>query len=230
METISPNPPEIVALSDVQGLAHEPRENGGWTWASAGEHSHHKYILKSIVALMPTGYSLSVLDAGCGNGFIAAHIARLGHRVIGIDSGASGLRWARAAHPAIRYELRTVYDDLCDLMPHGGWDLIVSSEVIEHLSRPLAFLRNMNTHLRSRGAIILTTPYHGYLKNLALSFANAWDRHHGSLDESGHIKFFSESTLGGALIATGFEPPVFRNAGRAPLFWKSIVCRSSKRE
>jgi 2-polyprenyl-6-hydroxyphenyl methylase/3-demethylubiquinone-9 3-methyltransferase len=171
---------------------------------------------------------LSVLDAGCGNGFIAARIAGRGHNVIAIDASPTGVELARVAHPGVRYEVKSVYDDLNSLMPHGGWDLIISSEVIEHLSRPSAFLANMNRHLRPGGWLILTTPYHGYLKNLALSIANAWDHHHGSLDEGGHIKFFSQHTLAAALARAGFEPPVFRNAGRVSLLWKSMVCRSRK--
>jgi SAM-dependent methyltransferase len=216
----------MLKSASLEGAEYE----GAWTWTTADEQPHHSYLLKSIDALFPTGSALSVLDAGCGNGFIAARIASRGHNMIAIDASTTGVALARLAHPEVRYEVKSVYGDLADLMPPGGWDLIVSSEVIEHLSRTSAFLANMNRHLRPGGWLILTTPYHGYLKNLALSIANAWDHHHGSLDEDGHIKFFSQHTLAIALTRAGFEPPVFRNAGRVSLFWKSMVCRSRKPE
>jgi SAM-dependent methyltransferase len=207
------------------GDGHDPQF---WGWNTADRAPHHAYLLPAINALLPNPDFLSVLDAGCGNGFIAAQIAKLGHQVTAIDSAEDGVQLARAAHPSVHYEIASVYDELTSLMPPGGWDVIVSCEVIEHLYRPLAFLRNMNRHLRPNGCIILTTPYHGYLKNLAISLADGWDWHHTALVEGGHVKFFSQDTLSEALSAAGFARPIFRNAGRLPLFWKSMVCRSLK--
>ena len=105
-------------------------------------------------------------------------------------------------------------------------DVVVSSEVIEHLYSPQRFLVNVGLTLRSGGSIVLTTPYHGYLKNLALSLANAWDKHHTVAWEGGHIKFFSEKTLTAMLREAGYEQVVFSNAGRMLWLWKSMVCRA----
>lgn len=74
----------------------------------------------------------------------------------------------------------------------------------------------------------LTTPYHGYLKNLVLSIFNYWDKHHTVDWEGGHIKFFSERTLRQMLMATGFANITFNNAGRLQYLWKSMVCRAQK--
>ena len=78
------------------------------------------------------------------------------------------------------------------------------------------------------GYVILTTPYHGYLKNIAISLFNEWDQHHHPEREGGHIKFFSEKSLARVLTENGFSDIVFRNAGRLPYFWKSMVCRAQK--
>ena len=107
-------------------------------------------------------------------------------------------------------------------------DLIVSTEVIEHLYSPETFLKTLYKVIRPGGSIILTTPYHGYIKNLALSLANAWDKHHTVDWEGGHIKFFSEKTLSAMLIQTGFSGIKFNNAGRLPWLWKSMVCGAKK--
>jgi SAM-dependent methyltransferase len=206
----------------------EGRQPQVWGWINAERAPHHAYLLPAIIALLPKSDSLTVLDAGCGNGFLASEIAKRGREVTAIDSARDGIELARAAHHHVRYEIASVYDDLAGLMPRGGWDVILSCEVIEHLYRPLGFLRNMNRHLRRGGSIILTTPYHGYLKNLAISLADGWDWHHTALVEGGHIKFFSQRTLCEALGAAGFARPTFRNAGRLPFLWKSMVCRSTK--
>ena len=42
---------------------------------------------------------------------------------------------------------------------------------------------------------MLSTPYHGYLKNLALAVSGRMDRHFTALHVGGHIKFFSIETL-----------------------------------
>lgn len=46
-----------------------------------------------------------VVDAGCGTGRVAIHLATLGHRVVGADLDASMLAEARAAAPELDWRL-----------------------------------------------------------------------------------------------------------------------------
>jgi 2-polyprenyl-3-methyl-5-hydroxy-6-metoxy-1,4-benzoquinol methylase len=168
------------------------------------------------------------LDVGCGRGRITRLLSELGHSVVGIDVSGAELEVARALGPQVRYEALSVYDDLAAVRPVGGFDVIVAAEVIEHLSSPLRFLLNMADNLKDSGAIILSTPYHGYLKNLLLSLTNSWDSHFSVGWQDGHVKFFSERSLSAMLGTAGFARPLFRNAGRLPLLWMSMVCRATK--
>jgi 2-polyprenyl-3-methyl-5-hydroxy-6-metoxy-1,4-benzoquinol methylase len=197
-------------------------------WQHAGAHCHHDYVLPAIKALLPSKPGLQILDLGCGSGFTAAHLAACGHRVIGIDPAEDGIALARERWPAVRFEVASGYDDLSALMPDGGWEVIVASEVIEHLYSPQAFLTNTRRHLRPEGVLILTTPYHGYLKNLALAALGQWDRHLTVHWENGHIKFFSVRTLSTMLLATGFTDIEFRFVGRLPYLWKGMICRARR--
>ena len=70
---------------------------------------------------------------------------------------------------------------------------------------------------------MLTTPYHGYLKNLALSVFGKWDAHFTSEWEGGHIKFWSRATLTNLLGNAGFEVFEFSGVGRVPYLWKSMI-------
>jgi 2-polyprenyl-3-methyl-5-hydroxy-6-metoxy-1,4-benzoquinol methylase len=106
--------------------------------------------------------------------------------------------------------------------------VIVAVEVIEHLYSPQRFFENARRHLRPAGHLIVTTPYHGYLKNLAIGIAGGWDRHLGVHWEGGHIKFFSVNSLRSMLEGAGFRTPEFRFAGRAPLLWRSMACRVTR--
>ena len=77
--------------------------------------------------------------------------------------------------------------------------------------------------LREGGFLVVTTPYHGYLKNLALSITNKWDFHHTPLLHGGHIKFWSRPTLTKLLCEKGFNVIGFYGRGKLPFLWKSFI-------
>lgn len=192
---------------------------------------HHSYVLPAVERLLPEPSTHAVaLDAGCGNGSLTAWLATKGFSVRGIDVAEDGIAQAQENHAGIPFEVRSIYDDLADLHHGRQFDLIVSSEVIEHLFAPARFVANLYANLRPGGLLILTTPYHGYLKNLALSVADGWDRHCHPAKEGGHIKFFSERSLSALLGDAGFVDFHFNNAGRFPFLWKSLVVRARKPE
>lgn len=83
--------------------------------------------------------------------------------------------------------------------------------------------------LKPNGLLVLSTPYHGYLKNLALSVLDAWDTHHTPLWHGGHIKFWSRRTLGQLLSENGFETIGFSGVGRLPYLWKSMILVARKK-
>ncbi len=62
-------------------LDHGLQEYG---WESADALADHSYTLPAIKSLLPAG-KLNILDAGCGNGFIAGQLAGIGHQVTAID-------------------------------------------------------------------------------------------------------------------------------------------------
>ena len=85
-----------------------------------------------------------------------------------------------------------------------------------------------STARRSGGLLIASTPYHGYVKNLALAASGKLDAHFTALWDGGHIKFWSRRTLSALLTETGFEPIAFRGAGRWPWLWKSMLIAARK--
>ena len=203
-------------------LDHGLQEYG---WESAAALVDHSYTLPAIKSLLPSG-KLNILDAGCGNGFIAGQLADMGHQVTAFDLSEDGIAIAKEKYPNVRFEVCSVYDELKGLIDQV--DIVVSSEVIEHLYYPQHFLKNLHPIIREGGYLILTTPYHGYAKNLALSIIDKWDSHHTVDWEGGHIKFFSQKTISSMLKESGYSSIVFNNAGRMRWLWKSMVCRAQK--
>jgi 2-polyprenyl-6-hydroxyphenyl methylase/3-demethylubiquinone-9 3-methyltransferase len=97
------------------------------------------------------------------------------------------------------------------------FDIVISTEVVEHCYAPRAWAVFANAALRPGGIFICSTPYHGYLKNLVLALSGKLDAHFTALWDGGHIKFWSRSTLSQLLLEVGFSDPHFCGPGRLPL-------------
>jgi 2-polyprenyl-6-hydroxyphenyl methylase/3-demethylubiquinone-9 3-methyltransferase len=75
---------------------------------------------------------------------------------------------------------------------------------------------------------VLSTPYHGYLKNLALAVSGKMDAHFTALWDHGHIKFWSRATLATLLREAGFSRVEFLRVGRIPPLAKSMIAVARK--
>jgi len=147
--------------------------------------------------------------------------------VTGVDSSKTGIAAARNLLPSAKFYEMRVYDDT-ERLPDRDFDAVVSTEVVEHLYSLQALPCFASSILRPSGLLIIFTPYHGFLKNLAVSLFNGWDAHHTPLWEGGHIKFWSRKTLTHLLEKNGFVVISFHGAGRLPLLWKSMILVARK--
>ena len=83
-----------------------------------------------------------VLDVGCGNGYLAHRLAAdAGAEVLGVDILPANIEKARKlhAHPRARFET----GDILRAVPAGGFDVVVMSNVLEHLPDRAALLRRL---------------------------------------------------------------------------------------
>ena len=192
----------------------------GW---EDGETEAHNYLQPTLVKLLKNSKEKIILDAGCGNGYIANRLVKEGFNVYGIDASKTGIDIANKINPG-RFFLHNVESNDIPLELVGvNFDVIISTEVIEHLYSPRDYIRFVKQFLLSgKGEIIISTPYHGYLKNLGMSLLNKMDNHFTVLWDGGHIKFWSKRTLSKLLKEFNFEMCKFKGSGRIPLLWKSM--------
>lgn len=162
-----------------------------------------------------------VFEIGCGNGAFANHMTKLGYHVTGVDPSESGIAHANKAFPNLFLELGSADDPLVDR--YGLFPIVLSLEVVEHCYFPSHFARNLYEMLEKDGIGIFSTPYHGYLKNLALAVTGRMDQHFDALSEGGHIKFWSMKTLRKLLENAGFQDIHFLRVGRLPFLAKSMI-------
>lgn len=203
-----------------------------WTEAATCAHAYLLKSLKRAFSEMNISKTSNILDAGCGGGFILNELFKSGRQCIwGFDVSESGIKVAKQNYEHIgnRVAVHNAYlSELPALLPANNYDVTLSIEVIEHMYYPRDYLKNLHHWLKKEGFLILTTPYHGYFKNLVISLSNKFDKHFNPLWDGGHIKFFSKKTLCKVLKETGFEPIKFYGSGRLPLFWKSMVIIAKK--
>ncbi len=149
-----------------------------------------------------------------------------GWDVTGVDPSVEGIAQARAADPGLKLVTGSAYDDLAG--QYGRFPVVLSLEVVEHVYAPRHYARTLLDLLEPGGTAILSTPYHGYWKNLALALSGRMDAHFTALWDHGHIKFWSIRTLGELLRKAGFVDLQFERVGRVPALAKAMIAVARK--
>ncbi|MCW1309667.1 MAG: class I SAM-dependent methyltransferase [Candidatus Nanoarchaeia archaeon] len=194
----------------------------------------HDYLLPCIINSLnklPVSKNDFILDAGCGGGYLMDRLNKFGYKnIFGFDISKSGIEIAKKNFKDISDNsvVHNAYEKILPEYFPDKFDLVISTEVIEHLYSPHDYLENINSWLKPKGFLILTTPYHGYFKNMSIALFNKFDEHFNPLWEGGHIKFFSKSTLSELLKSNGFEQIKFLGCGRIPYLWKSMMIIGEK--
>jgi 2-polyprenyl-3-methyl-5-hydroxy-6-metoxy-1,4-benzoquinol methylase len=115
------------------------------------------YIIQHIQSLKKEG--LKVLDVGCGNGNISRAIASLGYTVKGIDLSSESIETAKKLNTFDNASFECI--DAEKFVGKEAFDVIVCSEVIEHLNHPEVLLKTISQIISPDGIVIITVP-NGY--------------------------------------------------------------------
>ena len=108
-------------------------------------------IFSDIVSRL--GNSLRVLDVGCGEGVIGKPIRKMGHYVVSIELPTIAAIAHRCGVPSV------VAGDAEHLtFASNSFDLVIASEVLEHLWNPHNFFDEAYRVLRANGYLIIETP------------------------------------------------------------------------
>lgn len=213
-----------MSTAAVPSTYHDPRNDLGKP--ACGEE--HRCLLPAMAAELE---ALRVspqraFDLGCGNGAVADWLAGRGFEVHGVDPSESGIASARRAFPHLDLRPGSAYDELA--AEFGQFPLVVSLEVVEHVYAPRKFAACVSDLLLPGGHALISTPYHGYLKNLALALTGRLDSHFTALWDHGHIKFWSRDTITTLLREAGLEVLRIRRVGRIPPLAKTMLVVARK--
>jgi len=176
------------------------------------------HLLLSSLRKQLGGNTISVLDAGCGHGYFSNLLGEKGYRPVGIDISDKAIEKATSLYSGIDFKVCSLENRLP--FEDKTFDVVWSTEVIEHIYDVYTYLHEMNRVLKPNGLFIITTPYYGLIKNLAI-IAFGFDKHFCNI-EGGHIQFFSAGCLKSLFKRFGFEIIEKNYIGRIRPLSKSI--------
>lgn len=176
-----------------------------WEWQSQFPERYFTYIVGADVARKLAPWltrGTSVLDYGCGVGYLIPHLAGLGQRVTGADLSAESVRVANERlKGTAHFEGAFTVGELRER--DARFDAVICVEVIEHLydAQLDAALADMRRFVKPGGVIILTTPHDEDLRKSYVYCPVADVEFH----QYQHVRSWTKASLPAHLRARGFD-------------------------
>jgi SAM-dependent methyltransferase len=181
--------------------------------ASSGPDRARRMARMLALALRDSGTAACILDLGCGDGTAARVAAQRnpGHHVIGMDWSAAALRQALRRGLTV---VQACVDSPGLPVASESADVVIMSELIEHLVDTDSALDEVMRVLKPGGSLLLSTPnlaawYNRVLVALGVqpvfsevSLRGVYGRPGSQV--AGHLRLFTRRALVGLLSARGF--------------------------
>ncbi|MBP9822425.1 MAG: class I SAM-dependent methyltransferase [Candidatus Pacebacteria bacterium] len=149
--------------------------------------------LRRILGLVGDSGGLRVLDVGCASGYLGKLIKDRGNNVDGVEISAAAAEEARKKLDYV-YVL-DVEKEWPDALRKNDYDLLVCTEVLEHVFDPSKVLASARGALKVGGHIIISTPnFMTWTHRVKFLFGKFAYTDQGMLD-FGHIRFFTYAYL-----------------------------------
>jgi ubiquinone/menaquinone biosynthesis C-methylase UbiE len=190
-------------------------------WERLPDELHPRDLeLRRGFALAHISAADRVLDLGCGAGDLTAELQTHAASLVGVDVAEAALRRARVRHPGLSFLLAEIGGRLP--LEDNSFDVVWSSEVIEHVPDTARWMSEVRRVLRPGGRLLLTTPSHGRLR---LAVAGV-ERYSAPLGD--HLHLYTAGSLRALLADFDFDQVEVRAAGGWP-WWRRLLLASAVR-
>jgi SAM-dependent methyltransferase len=142
---------------DTYASEHYREAMGQGTEVADFFKAHDSYQPYNIKGVGELNYRNAVVaDVGCGAGSFLDHISGLAKKVIAIEP-------TPLYHHSLKGRSYDVYPFTCDALKieKNCVDIVTSFQVIEHVSEPVEFLKELSDLLADDGRIVIATPNRG---------------------------------------------------------------------
>lgn len=202
-------------LSRVYPVDRDTEDDGGWLFEpgyppSYGAFGRMRGALTVRACLdIP---SERTLEVAAGGGGLTAALTGAGRNVVVNDLLVETLSASLALYRIDRRRLTIIGGNIFDLEPDvlGHFDLVIASEVIEHVAHPDQLLSQLARFLAPGGRIVLTTPNGAFFRNVLPTFKqvddpSALESVQFRPDADGHLFLLTSDELAELAIGAGLR-------------------------
>lgn len=152
-----------------------------------------------------------ILDVGCGSGEIARHLHALGRRVAGVEQDpAKAVEAKPFCQEVLAGDIRSE-STLGRLRAlRRSWDLILCSEILEHLPDPDKTLQELNPFLKPGGAFLVVLPNVAFYKTRLMLLRGKWNYQAEGIWDRTHLRFFTRESATALLEGAGLKVSLLR--------------------
>ncbi len=176
------------------------------------DNYHHFRRMNIVTNFMKSlDKNLKVLDLGCGDGW-QTNIYGKFFDVTGLDISEVRIKRARNNFPDRKF----ITGDIYNLeLKQKSFDVVLMSELIEHLEEPERALRQAYTVVKDSGYVVIDTPSRSNLTDMFLRLLGRNPMWGLTIDKT-HVAFYSQQEVVSLLEKSGFSlikvkgGPVFR--------------------
>ncbi len=147
----------------------------GAKWDAGLYDEKHSFVWKmaaGLLELLEAHAGERILDVGCGTGHLTAKIATNGAQATGIDQSAEMIQEARAAYPALRFEVM----DARQLVFPEKFDAVFSNATLHWIKEPERAVQSMARVLRPGGRFVAEFGGQGNIAALVAAVERAWPK------------------------------------------------------
>lgn len=158
----------------------------------------YRYLLKTLQPYIND--ITTVLDIGSGVGTIDFYLASLGKNVTGIEISQNAVSIAQknAAMFHLDKKIRFINAEFPHEINNNKYDMVIFSEVIEHLENDGKALRDIRKVLKPGGYLVITTPSQN-APLFKLGLLDSFDK------KVGHVRRYSTESLQSLVEKNGFH-------------------------
>ena len=123
-----------------------------------GATAHDERRVREFVISKIPKNANSILDVGCGNGWVAKEFLPKGKQVYSLDISVTNPDKAKKLYPNEKH-FGVAADSFHLPFSNDSFDCVIASEIIEHVFDPAEFVKELFRVVKKGGSLVITTPY-----------------------------------------------------------------------